>query len=158
MKPEMFQISCLKKGFDVCWCFIRQIWSTLTSRAPWSMPKEAKWRRDQRHSSKNQSENTPRGYITVLTADWLIYPSVCRMILKSDGIIPPPPVAPAPEPPASSNQVDVKSRVAAWSAWTNEQQDCEWCHIKAGICVFSDLVKRTESGINLKASKLILIS
>ncbi|KAF3859778.1 hypothetical protein F7725_022177 [Dissostichus mawsoni] len=28
-------------------------------------------------------------------------------------------------PPSSTNQVDVKSRAAAWSAWTNEQQDCE---------------------------------
>ncbi|KAK9526053.1 hypothetical protein VZT92_016709 [Zoarces viviparus] len=52
-------------------------------------------------------------------------PEALRMILKSDGIIPPPPAAPAPEPPASSNQVDVKSRAAAWSAWTNEQQDYE---------------------------------
>ncbi|TDG96454.1 hypothetical protein EPR50_G00228450 [Perca flavescens] len=43
----------------------------------------------------------------------------------SDGVIPPPPAAPAPEPPASSNQMDVKSRAAAWSAWTNEQQDYE---------------------------------
>uniref|UniRef100_A0AAR2LZF0 SH3 domain-containing protein n=1 Tax=Pygocentrus nattereri TaxID=42514 RepID=A0AAR2LZF0_PYGNA len=40
-----------------------------------------------------------------------------RMILKSDGAIPPPPGGPAPEPPATVNQVDVKSRVAAWSAW-----------------------------------------
>ncbi|XP_037616906.1 epidermal growth factor receptor kinase substrate 8a isoform X2 [Sebastes umbrosus] len=52
-------------------------------------------------------------------------PEVLKMILKSDGIIPPPPAAPAPEPPAASNQVDVKSRAAAWSAWTNEQQDYE---------------------------------
>ncbi|XP_073336878.1 epidermal growth factor receptor kinase substrate 8a isoform X2 [Pagrus major] len=52
-------------------------------------------------------------------------PETLKMILKSDGIIPPPPSAPAPEPPASSNQVDVKSRAAAWSAWTNEQQDYE---------------------------------
>ncbi|XP_029283052.1 epidermal growth factor receptor kinase substrate 8-like isoform X2 [Cottoperca gobio] len=52
-------------------------------------------------------------------------PEALRMILKSDGVIPPPPAAPAPEPPASSNQVDVKSRAAAWSAWTNEQQDYE---------------------------------
>ncbi|XP_022611545.1 epidermal growth factor receptor kinase substrate 8 [Seriola dumerili] len=52
-------------------------------------------------------------------------PETLKMILKSDGIIPPPPPAPAPEPPATSNQVDVKSRVAAWSAWTNEQQDYE---------------------------------
>ncbi|XP_069576711.1 epidermal growth factor receptor kinase substrate 8a isoform X2 [Brachyistius frenatus] len=52
-------------------------------------------------------------------------PEALKMILKSDGIIPPPPAAPAPEPPPPSNQVDVKSRVAAWSAWTNEQQDNE---------------------------------
>ncbi|XP_041819933.1 epidermal growth factor receptor kinase substrate 8a [Chelmon rostratus] len=52
-------------------------------------------------------------------------PETLKMILKSDGIIPPPPAAPAPEPPASSSQVDVKSRAAAWSAWTNEQQDYE---------------------------------
>uniref|UniRef100_A0A673B8H7 Epidermal growth factor receptor kinase substrate 8-like protein 1 n=1 Tax=Sphaeramia orbicularis TaxID=375764 RepID=A0A673B8H7_9TELE len=52
-------------------------------------------------------------------------PETLKMILKSDGIIPPPPAAPAPEPPAADSQVDVKSRVAAWSAWTNEQQDCE---------------------------------
>ncbi|XP_027147724.1 epidermal growth factor receptor kinase substrate 8a isoform X3 [Larimichthys crocea] len=52
-------------------------------------------------------------------------PEALKMILKSDGIIPPPPAAPAPEPPESSNQVDVKSRAAAWSAWTNEQQEYE---------------------------------
>lgn len=52
-------------------------------------------------------------------------PEALKMILKSDGIIPPPPAAPAPEAPASSHQVDVKSRVAAWSAWTTEQQDQE---------------------------------
>ncbi|KAF1372072.1 hypothetical protein PFLUV_G00260540 [Perca fluviatilis] len=52
-------------------------------------------------------------------------PETLRMILKSDGVIPPPPAAPAPEPPVSSNQMDVKSRAAAWSAWTNEQQDYE---------------------------------
>ncbi|XP_068443088.1 epidermal growth factor receptor kinase substrate 8a isoform X2 [Clinocottus analis] len=51
-------------------------------------------------------------------------PEALKMILKSDGIIPPPPADPAPEPP-SSNQVDVKSRATAWSAWTNEQPDYE---------------------------------
>nr|XP_054595910.1 epidermal growth factor receptor kinase substrate 8a isoform X5 [Nothobranchius furzeri] len=49
-------------------------------------------------------------------------PETLKMILKSDGIIPPPPTTPAPEAPAPSNQTDVRSRVAAWSAWTNEQQ------------------------------------
>ncbi|KAK2859249.1 hypothetical protein Q5P01_003869 [Channa striata] len=52
-------------------------------------------------------------------------PEALKMILKSDGVIPPPPTAPAPEPPPPSGQVDVKSRVAAWSAWTNEQQEYE---------------------------------
>ncbi|XP_034434766.1 LOW QUALITY PROTEIN: epidermal growth factor receptor kinase substrate 8a [Hippoglossus hippoglossus] len=52
-------------------------------------------------------------------------PETLKMILKSDGVIPPPPPAPAPQPPVSSNQLDVKSRAAAWSAWTNEQQDYE---------------------------------
>ncbi|XP_076862513.1 epidermal growth factor receptor kinase substrate 8a isoform X3 [Brachyhypopomus gauderio] len=50
-------------------------------------------------------------------------PEVLKMILKSDGAIPPPPGGPAPEPPPAANQVDVKSRVAAWSAWTNEHQE-----------------------------------
>ncbi|TNN83896.1 Nuclear factor 1 B-type [Liparis tanakae] len=48
-------------------------------------------------------------------------PEALRMILKSDGIIPPPPADPAPRPPAPSNQVEAKGRATAWSAWTNEQ-------------------------------------
>ncbi|XP_056604676.1 epidermal growth factor receptor kinase substrate 8a isoform X3 [Triplophysa dalaica] len=49
-------------------------------------------------------------------------PEALRMILKSDGTIPPPPGGPAPEPPAGVTQPDTKSRVANWSAWTNDQQ------------------------------------
>ncbi|KAI7792036.1 putative epidermal growth factor receptor kinase substrate 8 [Triplophysa rosa] len=49
-------------------------------------------------------------------------PEALRMILKSDGTIPPPPGGPAPEPPAAVTQPDSKSRVANWSAWTNDQQ------------------------------------
>ncbi|RXN27231.1 epidermal growth factor receptor kinase substrate 8-like isoform X1 [Labeo rohita] len=48
---------------------------------------------------------------------------VLKMILKSDGTIPPPPGGPAPAPPGAVNQTDSKSRVASWSAWTNEQQE-----------------------------------
>ncbi|KAK7129542.1 hypothetical protein R3I94_009470 [Phoxinus phoxinus] len=52
-------------------------------------------------------------------------PEVLKMILKSDGTIPPPPGGPAPQPPGAVNQGDAKSRVASWTAWTNEQQDCD---------------------------------
>ncbi|XP_024143276.1 epidermal growth factor receptor kinase substrate 8a isoform X2 [Oryzias melastigma] len=52
-------------------------------------------------------------------------PEALRMILKSDGLIPPPPAAPAPEPPVPSDQLDLKGRAPAWSAWTNEQPDYE---------------------------------
>uniref|UniRef100_A0A8C8HWG7 SH3 domain-containing protein n=1 Tax=Oncorhynchus tshawytscha TaxID=74940 RepID=A0A8C8HWG7_ONCTS len=41
---------------------------------------------------------------------------------NSDGVIPPPPRRP-PRAPATLTQVDVRSRVAAWSAWAAEQQD-----------------------------------
>ncbi|XP_051544385.1 epidermal growth factor receptor kinase substrate 8-like isoform X4 [Myxocyprinus asiaticus] len=50
-------------------------------------------------------------------------PEALKMILKSDGTIPPPPGGPAPKPPAAVSQENHKSRVASWSAWTNEQQD-----------------------------------
>ncbi|XP_016110179.1 epidermal growth factor receptor kinase substrate 8-like isoform X6 [Sinocyclocheilus grahami] len=50
-------------------------------------------------------------------------PEVLKMILKSDGTIPPPPGGHAPNPPGAVNQADAKSRVASWSAWTNEQQE-----------------------------------
>ncbi|XP_036005177.1 epidermal growth factor receptor kinase substrate 8a isoform X2 [Fundulus heteroclitus] len=52
-------------------------------------------------------------------------PEALKMILKSDGMIPPPPPNPAPEAPAASNQVEPRGRVAAWSAWANEQQHYE---------------------------------
>uniref|UniRef100_A0A671SBA1 SH3 domain-containing protein n=1 Tax=Sinocyclocheilus anshuiensis TaxID=1608454 RepID=A0A671SBA1_9TELE len=96
------------------------------------------------HDSKNELENFPLGSIQHCQAvmNACSYDSILALVCKessqgkpdlhlfqwregqeADGTIPPPPGGPAPKPPGAINQADAKSRVASWSAWTNEQQE-----------------------------------
>ncbi|XP_053575111.1 epidermal growth factor receptor kinase substrate 8 [Bombina bombina] len=45
--------------------------------------------------------------------------------MRTENKVPPPPVAHAPVPPGSVTQVDVRSRVSAWSSWASEYGDYE---------------------------------
>lgn len=55
------------------------------------------------------------------------------MILKSDGIIPPPPAAPAPEPPASSNQVEKQLQTADKDSVTMEMSQVDRDVVSSGL-------------------------
>ncbi|XP_077355889.1 epidermal growth factor receptor kinase substrate 8a isoform X2 [Festucalex cinctus] len=58
-------------------------------------------------------------------------PEVLKMILKSDGEIPPPPAAPAPEPPSSPE--DAESRADARSDQSGERQAALWQNGMAAV-------------------------
>ncbi|XP_077400578.1 epidermal growth factor receptor kinase substrate 8a isoform X2 [Vanacampus margaritifer] len=58
-------------------------------------------------------------------------PDVLKMILKSDGEIPPPPAAPAPEPPSSPE--DAESRANARSDHSGERQAALWQNGMAAV-------------------------
>uniref|UniRef100_A0A8C4Z5C0 SH3 domain-containing protein n=1 Tax=Gadus morhua TaxID=8049 RepID=A0A8C4Z5C0_GADMO len=82
-------------------------------------------------------------------------PEALKMILKSDGLIPPPPAAPAPAPPDSVNQMDVKSRVAAWSKILNHiLDDIEYfvTKLQKAAEAFNELSKRKKNKKGKKKS------
>ncbi|XP_041833475.1 epidermal growth factor receptor kinase substrate 8a isoform X3 [Melanotaenia boesemani] len=75
-------------------------------------------------------------------------PEALKMILKSDGMIPPPPTAPAPEPPTLDDQVDLKDRATALSVWANEQQDYERQFLQDNVDVTAAQVDRDVQILN----------
>uniref|UniRef100_A0A671S9V6 Epidermal growth factor receptor kinase substrate 8-like protein 1 n=1 Tax=Sinocyclocheilus anshuiensis TaxID=1608454 RepID=A0A671S9V6_9TELE len=75
-------------------------------------------------------------------------PEVLKMILKSDGTIPPPPGGPAPKPPGAINQADAKSRVASWSQILNHiLDDIEYfvTKLQKAAEAFNELSKRKKT-------------